>query len=217
MKKILLVLALTLTGFLSQAQTSYTNYSRNSSPTWNMDTVGAAGATTTNLVSYAESKVASVPTNFIVTLQALFSNNGADSVQSAGITLWGSMDNIVWFKVPLSVGNVAIGTNASTYSPGTAYVNGLQVAGGLTGAGTWPAITGPATTISLSASPVVSTALDTIAVGQIYPSKVKMYNYVILNPTYSYYKFTVTSFGSVNTAVVKNSGFGFRYYLRKPY
>jgi hypothetical protein len=207
MKKILVVLAMTLTGFLSQAQTtSYQNCQRGPYSVWNLDTVGVA-STTTDVCTYGESKTFSVPTNFaiIMQIQAAVKSGGEPTV-TGGLVLYGSMDNVSWFKVALTP------SSASTNTAGAV----IAKTNNFTYSGTWPACTMPATAQASSVTAAPTVNADTTAFGVIANATAINYTITIERPTYTYYKLGYSSKGSANTTA-KYYLFYARYYLRKPY
>ena len=207
MKKILVVLAMTLTGFLSQAQTTtYQNCQRGPYSIWNLDTVGVA-STTTDLCSYGESKTFSVPTNFAVIVQVQAAvKSGAEPTVTGGIVLYGSMDNVSWFKVALT------SSSASTNTAGAV----IAKTNNFTYAGSWPACTMPATAQASSGVAPTTVNHDSTAIGVIANATAVNYTITIERPTYTYYKLGYTSKASANGSA-KFYLFYARYYLRKPY
>lgn len=207
MKKILVVLAMTLTGYLSQAQTTtYTNCQRGPYSVWNLDTVGVV-STTNGVLSYGESKTFSVPTNFSVVMQVqIAAKSGGEPTVAAGLCVYGSMDNVSWFKVAMTA------TSASTNTAGAV----LARTPAFTYAGTWPACTMPATSQTNCTQAIAVTNVDTTAGGAITAGTAINYTITIERPTYTYYKLGYNSTGSANTTL-KCYLFYARYYLRKPY
>ena len=208
MKKILVVLAMTLTGFISQAQVAGTSGTNSG---WNMDTVRIAS--TGAVRSYYVGKTISVPTNFITTIQTrIFCDSPLTSTSTAGIILQGSMDNTSWVQVPLNSGLSA--------GPGSAVV-GYQT-GITTGAPYWldggyPYSTSSFVTYidSAAALPAIPVAGDTVAVASMATAKqYRFYSFVIANPTYTYYRLVYMIKPAASGHVLRVAT---KYYLRKPY
>jgi hypothetical protein len=204
MKKILLVLALTLTGFLSQAQITFTSGTYG---LWNMDTIyalstGANPAITTG-------KVISVPTNFILHIQTrlyLDTLTSTNTLSSAGLQLQGSMDNLNWVNVPLSSTQGHLGCAF----PGKSF-QGLVLWAGYPVPGDVPSVASGATLAGITAT----TNADTVAVSAIGTARhMAMYTFTVNNPTFTYYRVVYQLKPSATSMALHIFT---RYYLRKPY
>ena len=203
MKKILLVLAMTLTGFMSQAQVTFTTgtYSQ-----WNMDTIYAASTGASAAITTG--KVISVPTNFILHIQTrlYLDTLTTATLSTGGLQLQGSMDNIQWSSVPLSSTQANLG-GAIT---GKSY-QGLSLAAGYPAPGAIPSVASATTLSGITAT----TAADTIAVSAIATARhVALYTFTVHNPTYTYYRVV---YSLKPSATAMSLHIFTRYYLRKPY
>lgn len=207
MKKILLVLALTLTGFLSQAQITFTSgtYSQ-----WNMDTICANSTGATGAITIG--KVISVPTNFGLVLQTklILDTLSTGTLSSGGVFLQGSMDNVLWSNIPL--GNTL--ANQGGALVGKSY-QGLNIydpyPASAAAAANQPLITA---TGALAGS-TASTASDTLAVTAIATARhTALYTFTINNPIYTYYRIV---YNLKPSATAMQLHIFTRYYLRKPY
>ena len=208
MKKILVVLAMTLTGFLSQAQMTRSTWSL-----WNMDTTGYASATSAGAMN-GDSKTISVPTNFSLHIQVEAVVRGSEIPATNSVSLWGSFDNVLWVRVPVTSGSLVAGSVVPPANAGTAYVsrsNPYPI-------GTYPTYTqqSPGGTASLL-SGVLAVAGDSVSLGTTPAANTAiLLNYSIPNPTFTYYKLT---YYAVKAANANATVFNYRakYYLRKPY
>lgn len=208
MKKILLVLALTLTGFLSQAQMTREVWSL-----WNMDTTGFTSIVSSGAMN-GDSKTISVPTNFSLHIQVEVAVRGAEIPATNSVSLWGSFDNVLWVRVPVTSGALAAAAVVPPANAGTAYVSRSNPYA----IGTYPTYTqqSPGGTVSLN-SAVLTVAGDSVSLGTTPAANTAiLLNYSIPNPTFTYYKLTYYAAKAANTNATY---FNYRakYYLRKPY
>lgn len=198
MKKLLFLLAL-FTSTLAMAQNTFTKASW---VQWNLDTTKFSGSTSGG-AAYGESKSFNAAANQIVVVEVQVATKH-DTLASAGISLWGSMDNVTWFRVNLNSG----------YSPSPVFVTKSPV---YTYTGTWPSIAAPALTISSLGTASAWSAADTIAVGTG-PNAGKAVNYylTLFNPLYTYYKLGYTAAKSADTDAHVTTFFA-RYWTRRAY
>jgi hypothetical protein len=207
MKKILLVLALTLTGFLSQAQVTV---SSGAHPNWNLDTAYATGAASQTGSWFG--KTISVPTNFILNIDVKIVTDST-CVASGGLTtgtkvmIYGSMDNVYWTKVG----------SASNYNPPISWsvspLTSFDVA-------TYPNNTytayGSSTSFDIAALTADAAALPTAVPLIAGVHSGYFIHATIKQPEFSYYK-VVVLFATNTTTGTHRAKAAARYYLRKPY
>ncbi|RUP42157.1 MAG: hypothetical protein EKK63_02345 [Acinetobacter sp.] len=158
--------------------------------------------TTSGGVAYGESKVCTTANNIIVQFQIVVSTKH-ETPQAAGLTLWGSPDNVNWYRVDFN----------KIFAP--SYVH-ISKSPSYTYSGTYPAITQPALGVNNS-SGSVWTAADTIAVGSgLSAGTAVSYIITLYNPSFNYYKWGASVQGSANTNA-KVTSFRFRSFTRKVY
>jgi hypothetical protein len=209
MKKQLLVLALTLTGFISQAQMTRVAWS-----TWNLDTTGYASVTSAGAMN-GDSKTLSIPNNYSLHIQVESAVRGTEVPAVNSVSLWGSFDNALWVRVPVTTSSLVAGAVAPQTSVGTAFVSRSNPYA----IGTYPTYTQPSpggTTAAMN-SAVLVVAGDSISLGVTPVANTAiLLNFSIPNPTFTYYKLTYYAVKAANTnATVFN--YKARYYLRKAY
>lgn len=168
---------------------------------WNLDTMSFTG-TTSGGVAYGESKVCTTANNIIVQFQVLVATKH-ETPQALGITLWGSPDNVHWYRVDLN----------KIFAPSYAHISKTPT---YTYSGTYPSITQPALGVNNS-SGSVWTAADTIAVGNgLSAGSAVSYIITLYNPSFNYYKFGTSYQGSANTNA-KVTNVRWRFFTRKVY
>ena len=198
MKKLLFLLAL----FATTVASAQNTFTKASWVQWNLDTTKFSG-TTSGGVAYGESKTLNTAANQIVVLEVMVATKH-DTLASAGITLWGSMDNVTWTRVNMNAGT----------SPSPIYITKTPV---YSYSGTWPSITQPALSVSSLGTAAAWTAADTIAVGtSVVASKAVSYLITLYNPVYVYYKLGFTAAKSADTDAHVTTFFS-RYWVRRAY
>lgn len=199
MKKILFLFAFLGFALAGQAQNTFTKAAWTS---WNLDTTVFAGTDSLG-VAYGESKTLTNSANRIITIQVDVVTKH-ETPPSAGITLWGSMDNSKWYRVNMNAGT----------SPSPVYVVKSPA---YTYSGTYPSYTQPALSVSSLGTAAAWTAADTIAVGSaLSAGKAVTYVLTLYNPVFLYYKLGYTAAGSANTNAKRTTFFA-KYWLRNPY
>jgi hypothetical protein len=195
MKKSLILAFLLALTFATNAQNTFTK------STWlnyNLDTSKFSG-TTSGGVAVGESKTFNLAGNNIAIIHIRVASKH-ETPASVGITLWGSAENATYVKVPLNSTGIFV-TKSALY----------------TYAGTWPNLTQPALSVADLGTAANWTSADTLAIGSsLAAGKAVDYYIVIVNPTFTWYKFSYTAAKSANTNAAVTTVFG-RYWLRKAY
>ena len=198
---------MTLTGFMSQAQMTRAAWT-----TWNMDTTGYASAVSGAGLT-GDSKTITIPTNFGLTIQVEVAVRGTEIPAANSLSLWGSMDNTTWVRVP----TVATGLATTVSAPGSGFGTACVSRSNPYAIGTYPTYTQPSLAGSILNAPLLVIAGDSVALGTTPAANTAVtLNYHIPNPSFTYYKFTYYATKAANTNATVFS-YRAKYYLRKPY